>query len=178
MIGGIHAKKMLGDVIYTHTYVYIAFYFSCLPFLIRNHSDEQWRVDRSITFHRLTTWYRTPPPLLVGVGAEEMTARRLYISWPGHQSNYSTANLYTGRVNRLWGRGPKTRAPRCEGEEAAYSTLGQEHCPKKQRQPCSEGHTKGPVWIPRSSVHVGTRVPQWRDERVLQGDLQPQEPLD
>jgi len=120
------------------------------------------------------------PPLLVGVGAEdgEMTARRLYISWPGHLSNYSTANLYIGRVNRLWGRGPKTRAPRCEGEEAAYSTLGQEHCPKKQRQPCSEGHTKGPVWIPRSSVHVGTRVPQCRDERVLQGDLQPREPLD
>ena len=49
---------------------------------------------------------------------------------------------------------------------------------KRVRQPCSEGHTKGPVWIPQSSVHVGTRVPQWRDERVLQGDLQPREPLD
>ena len=109
-------KKMLGDVIYSYTYVYIAFYFSCLPFLIRNHSDEQWRVDRSITFHRLTTWYRTPPPLLVGVGAEEMTARRLYISWPGHQSNYSTANLYTGRVNRLWGEGAQDEgAPRRGG---------------------------------------------------------------
>ena len=57
-----------------------------------------------------------PPPLLVGVGAEEMTARRLYISWPGHQSNYSTANLYTGRVNRLWGEGAQDEgAPRRGG---------------------------------------------------------------
>ena len=31
---------------------------------------------------------------------------------------HSTANLYTGRVNRLWGEGPKTRAPRGEGEVA------------------------------------------------------------
>jgi len=110
-------KKMLGDVIYSYIYVYIAFYFSCLPFLIRNHSDEQWRVDRTVTCHRPTTWYR-PPPLLVGVGAEdgEMTARRLYISWPGHLSNYSTANLYTGRVNRLWGEGAQDEgAPRRGG---------------------------------------------------------------
>ena len=44
---------------------------------------------------------------------------------------FSTA-LYNQPLHRpgqpTMGRGPKTRAPRYEGEEAAYSTLGQEHC--------------------------------------------------
>ena len=69
---------MLGDVIYSYTYVYIAFYLKCKGILVMN-SDELTEVSPFTDSQRDM---EPPPPLLVGVGAEdgEMTARRLYIS--------------------------------------------------------------------------------------------------
>ena len=63
------------------------------------------------------------------------------------------------------------RAPRGEGEEAAYSTLGQEHCLQDR------GHSRQFLCgFPRGSSRRAEQQ-QWRDEQVLQGDLQPREPL-
>ena len=108
------------SIIYCNIFIHICIY--SILFVMPSLFDKEpfwWTVTSWPKYHLSQTHNvisNPPPPLLVGVGAEEMTARRLYISWPGHQSNYSTANLYTGRVNRLWGEGAQDEgAPRRGG---------------------------------------------------------------
>ena len=163
-------------VIYTNICMYIAFYFmsSLLwQWTILMNNDELTALTTH-PHHVLST----PPLLLVGVGSkdEEMTASGLYISWPGPLDNHSTTNLHEGRVNLA--RGPRRVSP--DARERRRPIVHRvKNIVQRERQPCSEGHRKdlcGALGLVSTSWVA--RVPQWRDEHVLQGDLRPREPLD
>ena len=74
-------------------------------------------------------WYQetlTPPPPMTGAGGgEDLTASCLHLRLTPPSRQHSDINLQWGRVNLVW-----ARAPWCKGEDATYSTLGQEHCLK------------------------------------------------
>ena len=66
-------------------------------------------------------WYQPPPPTGRGAGEgwvggddRKLTAYNMTLPCPP-SNTHSTTNPEGGRVNLVWGKGAKTRAPRCKG---------------------------------------------------------------
>ena len=108
-------KKMLGDVIYiAYVYVY-SILFHVFPYGI---SSWVQRTNLRFGLTDLNQETLTPPPMTSRGSGEDLTTSCLHIRLTPPSQQHSTTNLWEGRVNLVWGKGAKTRAPRCEEEVA------------------------------------------------------------